>query len=187
LGRTLREHLAAIDLRLAQRGELDREILAIAARPPYAEAVRRLCALRGVGPLTALTLVVEVCDFARFPTAALFESFTGLTSSEHSSGERRRQGSITKTGNAHVRRVLVEASWAYRTRPARTKERIARLAGQPPEVVTLALASEQRLHRRFWRLVQRGKPTTIAAVAIARELAGVIWALMRDQQLGAAV
>lgn len=182
-GRTLREHRAAIDLRLAQRDELDREILAIASRPPYAGAVRRLCALRGVGPLTALTLLVEICDLARFPSATEFQGFTGLTSRERSSGERRRQGSITKAGNAHLRRVLVESSWAYRSRPARTKERMARLAGQPPEVTALALASEQRLHRRFWRLVQRGKPTNIAAVAIARELAGVIWALMHDQPL----
>lgn len=182
LGRTLREHQAAIDLRLAQRDELDREIGAIAARPPYAEAVRRLCALRGVGPLTALTLLVEVCDFARFPSASEFQGFTGLTSSERSSGERRRQGSITKAGNAHLRRVLVEASWAYRGRIARTRPRMARLEGQPPEVTALALASEQRLHRRFWRLVQRGKPTSVAAVAVARELAGVIWALMHEQR-----
>jgi transposase len=180
---TLREHLAVIDLRRAQRDELDREILAIAARPPYTDAVRRLCALRGVGALTALTLLVEVCDFARFPTAAEFAGFTGLTSSERSSGEHRRQGSITKAGNAHLRRVLVESSWAYRSRPARSKERMARLAGQPPEVTALALASEQRLHRRFWRLVQCGKPTGIAAVAVARKLAGVIWALMRDQHV----
>jgi transposase len=185
-GRTLREHRAAIDLRLAQRGELDREILAIAARPPYAEPVRRLCALRGVGPLTALTLLVEVCDFARFPSAAEFQGFTGLTSSERSSGERRRQGSITKAGNAHLRRVLVESSWAYRTRPAHTKKRTARLAGQPPEVTALALVSEERLHRRFWRLVQRGKPTNVAAVAVARELAGVIWALMHERSLASA-
>ncbi len=186
LGRIRHEHLAAIDLRIAQRAELDREILALAARPPYADAVRRLCTLRGIGPLTALTLLVEVCDFARFPTAAEFAGFTGLTSSERSSGEQRRRGSITKAGNAHLRRVLVESSWAYRTRPARSKERMARLAGQPPEVTALALASEQRLHRRFWRLVQRGKPTNIAAVAVARELAGVIWALMRDQRLAGA-
>ncbi len=186
LGRTLREHLTAVDLRLAQRDELDREILAIAARPPYAAAVRRLCTLRGVAPLTALTVLVEVCDFARFPTASEFQGFTGLTSSERSSGERRRQGSITKAGNAHLRRVLVESSWAYRGKIARTKPRMARLAGQPPEVTALALASEQRLHRRFWRLVQRGKPTNVAAVAVARELAGVIWALMHDQQVAAA-
>lgn len=186
LGRVLQEHLAAIALRVAQRDELEREILDIAARPPYAAAVRRLCALRGVGPLVALTVLVEVCDFTRFATAPQFQGFTGLTSSEHSSGERRRQGSITKAGNAHLRRVLIEAAWAYRTRPAQSAPRMARLAGQPPEVTALALASEQRLHRRFWRLVQRGKPSNVAVVAIARELAGVIWALMHEQQLSAA-
>ena len=181
LEHALGEHLSAIDTRLAQRDALERELREIAARSRYAAAVRRLCALRGVRALTALTLLVEVCDFQRFPTAAEFQGFTGLTSSEHSSGAQRRQGSITKAGNAHLRRVLVEASWSYRSRPAYGNDRTGRRLGQPPEVLALALASERRLHQRFWHLVQRGKPMNVAAVAIARELAGVIWALMRDQ------
>jgi transposase len=182
LRRALAEHVAALDMRIAQRDLLEREILEIAARPPYAQRVRRLMSLRGVGALTALTLLVEVCDFARFATAAEFMGFTGLTPSEHSSGESRRQGAITKTGNAHLRRVLVEAAWGYQSRPRVTPERMRRLEGQPPEVTALALASEQRLHRRYWRIVRRGKLGQVAAVAVARELAGVVWALMRTDR-----
>ncbi len=179
LERCLREHLTAIDVRIAQRDQLERDILAIAQRPAYAAAGRRLCAFRGVGPLTALTLLVEVGDFRRFGQAMEFMGFSGLVPSEHSSGESRRLGSITKAGNAHLRRVLVEAAWAYRAPPARTKERLRRLDGQPPEVAALAISSEERLHRRFWRIVQRGKQTQVAAVAVARELAGVIWSAMQ--------
>jgi transposase len=179
LERALREHLTALDLRTAQRQELERHLLEIAAQPPYAEPVARLSALRGIGPITALTLLVEVGDFARFATAASFMSFTGLVPSERSSGAERRQGAITKAGNAHLRRVLVEAAWHYHHAPSRSQYRAERHQGQPAEVVALAIASEERLHRRYWRMVQRGKRTTVAACAVARELAGVIWALMR--------
>ncbi len=174
------EHRTALELRLAQRDRIERELLAIAAAPPYAEAVRRLSGLRGIRALTALTLLVEVGDFARFASAPAFMAFTGLVPSEHSSGGSRHLGGITKTGNAHLRRVLVEAAWAYRARPRSGRERMARLDGQPAAVIALALASEQRLHARYWRIVNRGKRTTVAAVAVARELAGVIWAVMQQ-------
>ena len=183
LERALAEHLTAIDMRLAQRDALEREILGIAQRPVYAR-VRRLGALRGICPLAALTLLVEVGDFRRFATAAQFMAFTGFIPSEHSSGEHRRRGSITKAGNAHLRRVLVEAAWAYRARPARTRERLARLVDQPPVVVTKALGGEERLHRRYWRIVNKGKRTTVAAVAVARELAGLVWAVMQEPVAG---
>jgi transposase len=181
LQRTLDEHIAALEMRLAQRELLAREILEIAARPPYQQPVARLAALRGIQALSALTLVVEVGDFARFGSAEDLMAFTGLVPSEDSSGEERRRGHITKTGNAHLRRILVEAAWAYAARPGRGRKRMARLEGQPPDVVALALASEERLHRRYWRIVRRGKLTQVAAVAVARELAGAVWALMRGQ------
>ncbi len=174
------EHIVAIEMRVAQRDQLERQLHAIALEPRYAAAVRRLSALRGVQTLTALTLLVEVGDFARFASAAEFMAFTGLVPSEYSSGASRHQSAITKTGNAHLRRVLVEAAWAYRARPAYPSERSRRRVDQPAAVVALAIAVEQRLHRRYWRIVQRGKLTQVAAVAIARELAGAVWALMRD-------
>lgn len=179
------EHVVAIEMRLAQRDQLERELHAIALQPEYAAAVRRLCALRGVQSLTALTLLVEVGDFARFATAAQFMAFTGLVPSESSSGASRHQGAITKTGNAHLRRVLVESAWSYRARPAYPSERRGRRVDQPAAVVALAIATEQRLHRRYWRIVQRGKLSQVAAVAIARELAGAVWALMRDTTVAA--
>jgi transposase len=174
------EHVVAIEMRVAQRDSLERELHAIALQPQYADLVRRLSALRGVQTLTALTLIVEVGDFARFGSAAEFMGFTGLVPSEYSSGSSRHQGAITKTGNSHLRRVLVEAAWAYRSRPASSRERSSRRVDQPAAVLALCVATEQRLHRRYWRMVQRGKLTQVAAVAIARELAGAVWALMRE-------
>lgn len=180
LGRALAEHLTALELRLAQRSTLHRELLAAAQRPRYAESVRRLSALRGISTLSALTLLAEVGDFRRFAKAPAFMAFTGLVPGEHSSGVERRQGSITKTGNAHLRRILVEAAWAYRARPARTRERIKRLEGQPPAVLAAALRAEEHLHRTYWSIVSRQKRSTVAAVAVARGLAGFVWAVMQE-------
>ncbi|MHB8533773.1 MAG: transposase [Solirubrobacteraceae bacterium] len=160
---------------------MDGAIARIAVSEPYAAAVRRLCCLRGVKPLTALTLLVEVGDFRRFATAASFMGFTGLVPSEASSGERRQRGSITKTGNAHLRRVLVEAAWAYRAKPALRSNWRRRFADQPPELVAYAIAAQQRLHARYWRMTQRGKLSTVATVAIARELAGFVWGLTTER------
>lgn len=176
------EHLAAIEMRLAQRDLLERQLLEIARSEPYTCSVARLAALRGIREISALTLLIETGDFRRFGSAPQYMGFTGLVPSESSSGERRRQGAITKTGNAHLRRILVEAAWSYRSRPSRSTEKSReRLAGQPAEVVGVALASEQRLHQRYWHIVHKGKLTNIAVVAVARELAGVIWALMRTE------
>ena len=174
-------HLAIIETRLRQRDLMDEQIGRIADSEPYAQAVRRLCCLRGIKALTALTLLVEVGDFRRFPAAASFMAFTGLVPREDSSGDRRRRGAITKTGNAHLRRVLVEAAWAYRRKPALGAAWKARLSGQPPELVGHAVAAQQRLHLRYRRLVARDKPNSVAAVAVARELAGFIWGVMTER------
>jgi transposase len=171
-------HLAVVDARLAQRALLDAEISTIARSPGYAAAVARLACLRGIKELSALTLLVEVGDFRRFATAREFMGFTGLTASERSSGERRRQGSITKTGNAHLRRILVEAAWAAQRRPVFGRDFQRRVAGQDPAVVQYVMRAQQRLHRRYWRIVQRERPTQVATVAVARELAGFVWGLM---------
>lgn len=174
----LRHHRAVLDARLAQRATLDAEIALIARSEPYAPAVRLLSCLRGIAELSALTLVVEVGDFRRFGGAPEFMGFTGLTASEYSSGASRRQGSITKSGNAHLRRVLVEAAWHARRRPSFGPTFRRRVAGQPPEIVAYAIAAQERLHRQYWRMVQRGKPSQVAVVAVARELSGFIWGLM---------
>jgi transposase len=170
--------LAVLDARLGQRALLDAEISAIAQSEPYAERVRLLSCLRGIAELSALTLLVEVGDFHRFTTARAFMGFTGLTATEHSSGPSRRQGGITKTGNAHLRRILVEAAWHAQRRPHFGATFRRRVVGQPPEVVRYAMAAQERLHRRYWRMAERNKPTQVATVAIARELAGFVWGLM---------
>jgi len=151
-----------------------------AAVPPLEEAVARLRCLRGVDTLTAVTIVAEVCNFRRFRTAASFMSFTGLVPSEHSSGASERRGSITKTGNRHVRRVLVEAAWAYRHRPSVGAKLRRRSEGQPPEVLACAWRAQLRLNARY-RLLAPKKGREKAVTAVARELAGFVWALMTDR------
>jgi transposase len=160
----------------ARRDRLDQAIAELAAEPPYADVVARLSCLRGVSTLTALALTVELGDWRRFEPASL-GAFLGLVPSEQSSGGQRRQGPITKTGNAHARRLLVEAAWHQR-RPLRPSLALAgRRAGQPAAVRAEAEAVARRLHRRWWDLEQRGKRRTIVAVAVARELAGHCWKL----------
>lgn len=159
-----------------RRDALDRAIAELAGEPPFAELVGRLVCLRGVSTLTALALTVELGDWSRFGPRSL-GPFLGLTPSEDSTGERRRQGGITKTGNTHARRLLVEAAWHQR-RPLRASAALERRRhGQPAAVRARADASARRLHQRWHTLESRGKRRTIVAVAVARELAGHCWAL----------
>jgi transposase len=179
------DYLHALDLVDARIATLEREIDALAAEPAFAPLVGRLRCLRGVDTLTALGIVAEVGDFGRFATAEEFMSFVGLVPSERSSGEHRRQGSITKTGNAHVRRLLVEAAWSAGRRP-QVGERLARRQyGQDPLVRARAWRCQQRLHRRWRRMAARGKPRQKIVVACARELAGFVWAIATNQPLRA--
>lgn len=160
----------------ARRDLLDQAIAELAGEPPFAEIVGRLCCLRGIGTLTALALTVELGDWTRFRPQSL-GPFLGLTPSEDSTGERRRLGAITKTGNTHARRLLVEAAWQQR-RPLRESATLAkRRQGQPAAVCSRADQSARRLHQRWHALERRGKRRTIVAVAVARELAGHCWAL----------
>lgn len=170
------ESYAAMLQTKTRRDALDRAIVELASEPPFAEVVGRLCCLRGISTLTALGLTVELGDWQRFRPQAL-GPFLGLTPSEDSTGERRRQGAITKTGNTHARRLLVEAAWHQR-RPVRASATLERRRqGQPAAVCARADASARRLHRRWHALERRGKRRTIVAVAVARELAGHCWAL----------
>jgi transposase len=172
----LEESYAAAMQAKTRRDALDKAIAELAGEPPFAEIVGRLCCLRGLGTLTALALTVELGDWTRFRPQAL-GPFLGLTPSEDSSGERRRLGSITKTGNTHARRLLVEAAWHQR-RPLRESATLAqRRQGQPAAVRARADQSARRLHARWHALEGRGKRRTVVAVAVARELAGHCWAL----------
>jgi transposase len=160
----------------ARRDRLDQAIAELAATPPWAPVVGRLGCLRGVGVLTAFGLAVEVGDWQRF-TGARIGAYLGLVPTEYSSGAQRAQGSITKTGNSHARRLLVEAAWHHRKpyRPSRALR--ARQADQPAVVRERADRGNHRLHTRWCRLDARGKRSTISVVAVARELAGWCWSL----------
>jgi transposase len=180
---TFDTYLHALDLVDARIGALERAIEETAEQGPWRELAAKLRCLRGVDTLTALALVVEIGDFGRFKTAEEFMAFVGLVPAERSSGEQRRQGSITKVGNAHVRRLLVESAWHARRRPTVGYELARRQRGQDALVIERAWRCQQRLHARWLRMAARGKPSQKIVVACARELAGFVWAIATEQPL----
>jgi transposase len=163
---------------LERLAALDKEIAAFAAAPTYQDDVDRLSCLRGISTLSAMILITELQDFRRFEHPRDLMGFVGIVPSERSSGKRQRRGGITKTGNTHVRRVLVEAAWSYRRRPAVGPQAKRLFEGQPPEVISLVKKAQTRLHGRYRHLVGKGKISQVAITAVARELCGFIWALM---------
>jgi hypothetical protein len=176
-------YLHTVDLVDRRIEALERAIRETAEQTPWRELVAKLRCLRGIDTLTALGIAVEIGDFRRFKTASEFMAFVGLVPSEHSSGERQHRGSITKVGNSHVRRLLVEAAWHARRRPAVTYKLARRQRDQDPLVIERAWRAQQRLHKRWWRMAGRGKPSQKIVVACARELAGFVWAIATDQSL----
>ena len=171
------EYLLSLDQAEERVERLTRSIEELAQKPEYQRPVAALMTLRGVKTITAMTIVSEIGDMRRFGKAKDFMAALGLVPSEYSSGSNVCRGRITKTGNAHVRRVLVESSWHYQHRPTVGKTIKARRAGQPLEVVQVAQKADIRLNRKFRKIVDRGRRTTIAVVATARELAGFVWAI----------
>ena len=174
---TLLDLQGVIDVLVHRREHLEREIVAVLPGSPWETQVGRLRCLRWVDTLTAVGLCAEVGDFARFARAGQLMSYLGLVPSESTTGNTRRLGSITKTGSAHARRLLVEAAWHYRKPPAIGKTLTERHAGQPPKAVATAWTAQRRLHRTWTRLQARSKRRTIIAVAAARELSGFCWAI----------
>jgi transposase len=160
----------------ARRDRLDAAIEAMAAESEFTPVVRRLGCLRGVGTLTGFALAVEIGDWHRFSGNSI-GSFVGLTPSEHSSGESKVRGSITKTGNTHARRLLVEAAWHHRTRYRVGKTLRDRWDLAPAAARVRGDEGNRRLHHRWVRFIERRKRNTVADVAIARELAGWCWSL----------
>jgi transposase len=179
---TLLDYLGAVDALVVRRDAIEAAIAELVPASPWAQTVARLRCLRGIDTLSAVGLCAEVGDFERFERAGQLMSYLGLVPSEDSSGETRRQGSITKTGSRHARRLLVEAAWHYRKAPARGQTLKRRQDGQPAHVLAISWQAQQRLHRVWRRLdSERGKRRTIVAVAVARELAGFGGALARAE------
>ena len=134
-----------------------------------------------------MTILAELHDFRRFTHPRELMAYLGLVPSEYSSGSHTKRGSITKTGNSHVRRILVEAAWNYRHRPAVSVHLRKRRAGQPAAVIAIADRAQHRLHKRYYHLKEEHrKPHNVVAVAIARELVGFIWAVLHHQDIAQA-
>ncbi len=163
---------------LSQRvAALDQQLATAAAGSVFWPVIEALMALRGVSLLTATTIVAEIGDLHRFTGAPQLMAYLGLVPSEHSSGGSKSRGGITKTGNGHVRRVLVEAAWTYRY-PARKTACLQRRAERTPEAVQdIAWKAQKRLCARYRSMEGRGKLKVQACTAVARELAGFIWAI----------
>jgi len=151
---------------------------AIGAAPEEIRAVvAALQALRGVAKVTSATIVAEVGKLSRFDKPPQLMSYSGTVPSENSSGDRVRRGSITKAGNAHLRRVLGQAAWAYRHRPSRGADLKRRQEGLSDEVKEIAWKAQHRLHSRYWTLTNKGKDNRKVVTAIGRELLGFIWSI----------
>jgi transposase len=179
------DYLFAVDQVDRRIENLEAELSRLAKDGPHRELIARLRCIRGIDTLTAIGLAAEVGDFTRFATAAQFMGFVGLVPSERSSGESRRQGSITRAGSSHARRLLVESAWHARRRPTVGYELGRRHRGQDPQVLEHAWRCQQRLHRRWQRMAGRGKPSQKIVVACARELAGFVWAIATEQPMRA--
>lgn len=160
----------------ARRDRLDEQSAAVAADSEFTAVVRRLGCLRGIATLTGFALAVEIGEWHRF-TGKSIGSFVGLVPSEHSSGATRARGPITKTGNGHVRRLLIKAAWQHRSRcrPGKTMRDRWDLAS--PAARARGDLGNRRLHARWARFIDRKKTNSVANTAIARELAGWCWSL----------
>ncbi|HVR07348.1 MAG TPA: IS110 family transposase [Thermoanaerobaculia bacterium] len=181
--RVLVDYLKAVEDGAERVNRLTKDIAELVESWSLAPLVKALQAFRGVQMVTAVIIAAELADLTRFKSAPELMGYLGLVPSEHSSGESKRRGRITRTGNGHVRRVLVEAAWAYRYRPSMSDEIRKRNEGVAPEVKKIAWKAQQRLHGRYQKLMGRGKTKQKTVVAVARELAGFIWSVGRQTQL----
>lgn len=173
------DYLLAIDHTEARLGELEARLRELAETDPYRTPVGWLRCFRGIDTLTAMLLLGELHDFRRFPSPRALMAYLGLVPGEASSGEKQRRGRITRTGNTLVRRLLVEAAWHYQHRAGVGVALRRRRRGQPGRVIVIADKAQQRLCRRFRKLLAEHKPAPKIAVAIARELTGFLWAALQ--------
>jgi transposase len=179
---TYGHYRAVLTARDAELAAIEADLAHWYTTGPFVDAVARLAAYRGVARLGALTIASEVGDWRRFATAGTFMGFTGLVPGEYSSGNAVHRGRITKAGNAHLRTQLIESAWAYQHRASLGLVLRRRQDGVDPATVARSWTAQQRLCARFRRLSARKNSRNIVAVAIARELAGFLWAEMTTDQ-----
>ena len=180
---TLDEYILQLTQLMEKVERLDKRIEDLSNRETYKEAVDHLTCFIGIKRPTALAVIAEVGDFRRFATACQFSSYLGLTPGEDSSGDGQKRLSITKAGNTHVRRLLVEAAQSYGRGKAGYKSKVLkdRQEGNPPRVIAYADRANERLRRKYYSMLFRGKRANVAKTALARELACFIWGMMNEK------
>jgi transposase len=178
LATALAHYRATLDTRETELACIEAELAPWARRDPLAGPVARLGCYRGIAELNGLTLAAEVVDWRRFACARAFMGFTGLVPAEYSSGQRTWRGHITKAGSGPVRTALIEAAWAYRYKPAIGVTLRRRQLGAGPDTLARSWKAQRRLHGKYRAMTARGKAAPEAITAIARELAGFVWAEM---------
>lgn len=179
----LEEYLAALDEATSRLERIENTLVELAASWRFAPVVAALQALKGIDRIAAILVVTELGDLTRFDSPRELMAFVGLVPSEHSTGARRRLGAITKCGNSHVRRLLVEAAWAYRHPPRIGRRLLDRAESLAPGVRAIAWKAQLRLASRYRKLAARTKPHQVVVTAVARELVGFVWAIARTQTL----
>lgn len=179
----LEDYIQAVETAAARRDRLTAQIAAMLPDWTLAPVVAALQTMRGMALVNAATLVAELGDLARFANPRQLMAYLGLVPCEHSSGASIRRGGLTKTGNSAARRLLIEAAWCYRF-PARvSRELRLRQEDQPKPIRDIAWKGQVRLCARYRRLARTGKPANVVTAAIARELAGFVWAIARQVPL----
>jgi len=176
-------HLDHLEYLESQIRTLDAEMERLAQQPGLRERAEALCCFRGIQTLTAMTILTEIGDIRRFAAPRQLMAYCGLIPSERSSGDVQRRGPITKSGNTHLRRVLVESAWHYRHRTGAQLRLTRQRQGQPAAVVAAAVKAQHRLGRRFWHLAQT-KHVNKAVTAVARELCGFLWSALMALEAG---
>jgi transposase len=181
--RVFADYVQAVDAMTARLERITKDIAELVETWSLKPLVKALQALRGVQLLTAVILAAEIGDFRRFATAPAFMAFVGLVPSEYSSGGTQQRGRITRTGNRHVRTTLIESAWNNRFRPQVSRDLKKRHEGIAPAVCAIAFKAQHRLHSRYKKLTGRGKDSKKTVTAMARELAGFVWAIARQPEL----
>lgn len=175
--RVLTDYLKTVEDATERERQLTKDLAELVKETKLYPLIRALQAFRGIQLITAVTIAAELVDLQRFSSPRQLMAFLGLVPSEHSSGENQRRGRITRAGNGHVRRILIEAAWSYHYQPNMSKAIRKRNEGVAPGVQRLAWKAQKRLHKRLYHLLRKGKSGQKAITAVARELAGFIWAV----------